>query len=113
MKVTYHGEYPEGQVDEDGEQFVVQHGYTFTRGKSVDVKEADLQDKFSQNRFFKTDKSDKDEVDAAKEEAEQAEIQTLRDYLKAENVPAHHKLGLKGLRDLKADHEKAKAEAEG
>lgn len=113
MKVSYHGEYPEGQVDEGGNAFVVQHGYTFERGKSVDVKEENLQAKFAGNRFFETAKSDKDDVDAAKDEAEEAEVQTLREYLKAENVPAHHKLGLKGLRDLKVAHEKAKAEAQG
>lgn len=113
MKVTYHGEYPEGQVNEDGDQYIVQHDHTFVRGKSVDVKDEVLQAKFDQNRFFETAKSDKDEVAAAKDEAEEAEAQALRDYLKAENVPFHHKLGLKSLRDLKDEHDKAKAEAKG
>lgn len=113
MKVTYHGEYPEGQVNEDGDQYIVQHDHTFVRGKSVDVKDEALQAKFAQNRFFETAKSDKDDVDAAKDEAEEAEVQTLRDYLKTENVPAHHRLGLTALRDLKAKHEDAKAKAQG
>lgn len=113
MKVTYNGEYPLEQVNEGGDPFIVHHGYTFVRGKSVDVKEEALQAKFAQNRFFETAKSDKDEVAAAKDEAEEAEAQALRDYLKAENVPFHHKLGLKSLRDLKDEHDKAKAEAQG
>jgi len=113
MKVTYNGEYPLEQVNEGGDPFIVHHGYTFVRGKSVDVKEEALQAKFAQNRFFETVKSDKDDVNAAKDEAEEAEVQTLRDYLKAENVPAHHRLGLTALRDLKAKHEDAKAKAQG
>ena len=112
MKVTYNGEYPLDQLNEDGDPYIVHHGYTFVRGKSVDVKEEDLQRKFAQNRFFETAKSDKNEVAAAKDEAEDAEAQALRDYLKAENVPAHHKLGLEGLRKLKAQHEEAKRKAE-
>lgn len=104
--VTYHGEFPEGQDS------IIQHGYTFERGKSVDVKEKDLLAKFASNRFFKAEGSDKDAVDDAKEEADKAEEQTLRAYLAAENVPAHHKLNLKSLRDLKANHEQAKAEAQ-
>ena len=104
-QVTYHGEFPEDRDE------IVQHGYTFERGKSVDVKEKDLLAKFATNRFFKTADSDKDLVSEGQDEAEKAEEQTLRDYLRAENVPAHHKLNLASLRKLKADHEKAKAEA--
>lgn len=104
-QVTYHGEFPEDREE------IVQHGYTFERGKSVDVKDKDLLTKFASNRFFKTADSDKDAVEAGQEEADRAEEQTLRSYLRDENVPAHHKLNLNSLRKLKADHEKAKAEA--
>lgn len=104
-QVTYHGEFPE---DKD---HIVQHGYTFERGKSVDVKEKDLLAKFVTNRFFKTADSDKSAVEQGQEDADKAEEQTLRAYLAEERVPAHHKLNLASLRKLKADHEKAKAEA--
>lgn len=104
--VTYIGEYP---ADSDS---IEQYGYTFERGKSVNVTDKAHLAKLSANRFFKTADSDKDQVEAAADEAEQAEIQTLRAYLAEENVPAHHKLGLSKLRDLKEQHEKAKAEAQ-
>lgn len=103
--VTYIGEYP---ADTDS---IVQYGYTFERGKSVNVTDKAHLAKLEANRFFKTAGSDKDQVEAAEDEAEQAEIQTLRAYLAAENVPAHHKLGLSKLRDLKDQHEAAKAKA--
>lgn len=109
--VTYHGEYPNGQVDGEGEPFIVQHGYTFQPGKSVAVTDkADLA-LFAKNRFFKAPESDKDDVEQGKDEAENAETETLKAYLTAEKVPFHHRAGLKTLRDLKSDHEAAKAKA--
>lgn len=104
--VSYHGEFPEGQ------DTIVQHGYEFGRdGKSVNVTEKALLAKFAANRFFKTADSEKDQVDAAKEEAEQAETETLKAWLNERNVPFHHRTGLEKLRDLKADYEKAEAKA--
>jgi len=100
--VKYFGEFPEGQDE------IEQHGYVFGRGKSVDVTDKQYLAKLRANRFFEVDgKSDDD----AHDEAEAAEEQTLRAYLKDENVPAHHKLKLPALRKLKADHEEAKAKA--
>ena len=105
--VTYHGEFPEGQ------DTIVQHGYEFDRdGKSVNVKEPELLARFATNRFFKTVDSDKEDVESAKDEAEQAETETLKAWLKEENVPFHHKAGLKTLRDLREKHEDAKAKAQ-
>lgn len=104
--VSYHGEFPEGA------DTITQHGYEFGRdGKSVNVTEKDLLAKFAANRFFKTEGSEKDAVKEGQEEAEQAETETLRAYLREENVPFHHKLGVDKLRELKAQHEKAKAKA--
>lgn len=105
--VTYHGEYPEGQ------DTIVQHGYEFGRdGKSVNVTDKDLLAKFATNRFFKTADSDKEDVESAKGEAEQAETETLKAWLTEENVPFHHRAGLKTLRDLREQHEQAKAKAQ-
>lgn len=105
-QVTYHGEYPEGA------DTIVQHGYEFSRdGKSVNVTEKDSLAKFASNRFFKTADSDKDEVEEGKAQAEANEAESLREYLKRENVPVHHRTGLEGLRKAKADHEKAQQKA--
>lgn len=109
--VTYHGEYPDGQVDDEGKPFIVHQGYTFKPGESVKVTDKYDIVALSKNRFFKTPDSDKDEVERAKDEAEEAETATLKAYLTAENVPYHHKTGLAKLRDLKADHDLAKAQA--
>ena len=104
--VSYHGEFPEGA------DTITQHGYEFGRdGKSVNVTEKEFLAKFAANRFFKTADSEKEQVEAAQDEAEQAEVQTLRAYLTEQNVPHHHRLGVEKLRDLKAAHEKAKAKA--
>ena len=108
--VTYHGEYA-GLVNADGDRYIEHGGYVFTEGKSTNVTDkADLR-KFASNRFFKAPESDKEDVEQGKDEAELAEIETLRGYLKAENVPSHHKMSLATLRKLKEEHEKAKAEA--
>ena len=105
-QVSYHGEFPEGQ------DTIVQHGYEFSRdGKSVNVTEKDKLAKFAANRFFKTADSEKEDVEQGQEEAEKAEAETLREYLKRENVPVHHRTGLEGLRKAKADHEKAQQKA--
>jgi hypothetical protein len=103
--VTYIGEFP---ADADS---IEQYGYTFERGKSVNVTDKQHLAKLSANRFFKTVDSDKSEIQAAEEEAEQAEIQTLQGYLRSEGVPFHHRQGLSSLRDLKDKHEAAKAKA--
>ncbi len=98
--VTYHGEFPEGQ------DTIVQHGYEFERGgKGVKVEEKDLLAKFAGNRFFKTEGADADEVKRGKDEAEAAELQTLKDWLNDHQVPFHHKAGLEKLRGMKADYE--------
>ena len=105
--VTYHGEFPEGA------DTIVQHGYEFSRdGKSVNVSEKELLAKFAGNRFFKTADSEKDDVEAGKAEAELAETETLKAYLRANSVPFHHKQGLASLRDLKESHEAAVAKAQ-
>jgi len=104
--VTYHGEFPEGA------DAIEQHGYEFSRdGKAVNVTEKDLLAKFAGNRFFKTADSEKEDVEQGQDEAEKAEVETLREYLKRENVPVHHRTGLDGLRKAKADHEKAQQKA--
>lgn len=110
--VKYHGEFPEGQVDDDGKPFIEQHGYTFTAGKSVDVKEDYLVENLAGNRFFEVaGKSDKGEVEGGKADAEAAETETLRSWLTEHQVPFHHKLGLAKLEGLKADYLAAQAEA--
>lgn len=108
--VTYHGEYGD-LVDGEGKRYIEHGGYTFTEGKATNVTDKSDLRKLSQNRFFKAPDSDKEEVELGKDQAELAEIETLRGYLKAENVPSHHKMNLPTLRKLKDEHEKAKAEA--
>lgn len=111
--VTYHGEYPDGQVDQDGKPYVDAFGERFYDGKSVDLKDENLLRKAAGNRFFKVaGKSDKDEVAKGEDEARQAEEETLRAWLADHQVPAHHKLGLEKLRGLKADYEKAQKAAQ-
>lgn len=104
--VTYHGEFPEGQVDEDGNAFIVHLGQTFTRGgKAVSVSDKAEIAKFASNRFFKTEGSDADDVKDAKAEAEQAEVTALRAWLDDNKVPFHHREGLASLRAKRADYE--------
>lgn len=104
--VTYHGEFPEGQVDEDGNAFIVHLGHTFIRGgKSVSVSDKDEISKFAANRFFKTEGSDADDVKEAKAEAEQAEVEALRAWLNENKVPFHHREGLASLKAKRADYE--------
>ena len=103
-KVTYHGEAPNGSIS--------QYGYDFEPGKAVEVKDENHLAKLSTNRFFEVaGKSDKDEVKEGQAQAEANEAETLREYLKRENVPVHHRTGLEGLRKAKADHEKAQQKA--
>lgn len=109
--VTYHGEYPADQVNEDGKRYIVQHGETFVEGKSVNVTDKALLAKFAGNRFFKTSESDKDAVEQGKDEAEKAEADALRAELVEAGYTPHHRLGLNALRDLKAQHEANKAKA--
>lgn len=109
--VTYHGEYPEGQVNEDGKRYIVQHGETFVEGKSVNVTDKDLVAKFAGNRFFKTEGSDKDAIAQGADEAEKAEAVAIRASLAEDDIHPHHKLGLPALRKLRDEHEALKAEA--
>lgn len=108
--VTYHGEYGD-LVDGEGHRYIEHQGYVFTEGKSTNVTDKGDLRKLAQNRFFKAPDSDKEEVEQGKDEAELAEIETLRGYLKAENVPSHHRMNLDTLQKLKDDHVKAKADA--
>lgn len=104
--VTYHGEFPEGQVDDEGHAYIEHLGERFTRGgKAVNVSDKDAVAKFAANRFFKTDGSDADDVKGAKAEADEAEADTLRAWLRDHSVPFHHKVGLDKLRALRADYE--------
>jgi len=109
--VTYHGEYPEGQVNDDGKRYVVQHGETFVEGKSVSVTDKPTLAKFAANRFFKTEGSDKEAVAGGQAEAEKAEAEAIRAALAEDGISAHHKLGLPALRKLRDEHEALKAEA--
>lgn len=109
--VTYHGEYPEGQVDGEGEPFIVQQGYTFNPGKGVKVTDKHDLLELTKNRFFKTPDSDKEEVEQAKAEAEEAELHTLQAWLDDHEVPYHHRAGLEKLRTLKNDYLLAQAAA--
>lgn len=110
--VTYHGEYPADQVDEDGTPFIEQHGYKFTPGKSVDVKDEQHLGKLAGNRFFKVaGKSDKDAVEQGQDEADKAETEALRAWLAERGVNAHHKLGRDKLEGLKADYLKTQEKA--
>lgn len=105
--VTYHGEFPEGQ------DTITQHGYEFSRdGKSVSVTDQEDLAKFARNRFFKTADSEKEQVEAGKEEAEQAETETLKAWLNERNVPFHHRTGLDKLRELAQQHQDAQEKAQ-
>lgn len=104
--VTYHGEYPEGQVDEEGNAYIEHLGERFVRGgKAVSVSDKETVAKFAANRFFKTEGSDAEDVKEAKAEAEEAEADTLRAYLREHSVPFNHKVGLDKLRALRADYD--------
>lgn len=109
--VTYHGSYPEGQEDAEGNRYIEQYGYRFVEGKSVDVKEKEYLSKLAGNRFFKTADSDKDAVDEGKAEGEKAEADSIRAALAEDGINPHHKLGLPALRKLRDEHEALKAEA--
>lgn len=109
--VTYHGAYPDGQEDEDGHRYIEQYGYRFVEGKSVDVKEDHYLAKLAANRFFKTAKSDKAEVEKGQDEGEKAEAESIRASLAEDGINPHHKLGLPALRKLRDEHEALKAEA--
>lgn len=109
--VTYHGEYPDGQVNEEGKRYIVQHGETFVEGKSVNVTDKVALARFASNRFFKTVESDKDAVTQGQDEAEKAEVEALRAELTEAGFAPHHRLGLDKLRELKAQHETTKAKA--
>lgn len=110
--VTYHGEYPDGQLDDEGEPFIIQQGYKFTPGKPVKVdNDFDLL-ALTQNRFFKTPDSDKEELKRAQDEAEKAEVASLQSWLDDHQVPHHHRLGSAKLRELKADYLLKQAQAE-
>jgi hypothetical protein len=109
--VTYHGEYPEGQVNEDGKRYIVQYDETFVEGKSVNVTDKNLVAKLAANRYFKTEGSDKDAVEQGKEEADKAEAEAIRARLAEDGINPHHKLGLPALRKLRDEHEALKAEA--
>lgn len=104
--VTYHGEFPEGQ------DTIVQHGYEFSRdGKSVNVTDKELVAKFAANRFFKTDGSEKEDVQQGQEEAEQAEAETLKAWLGDHQVPYRANASLANLRKAREDYEAAQEKA--
>lgn len=109
--VTYHGGYPDGQEDEEGNRYIDQYGYRFVEGKSVDVKEKHFLAKLAGNRFFKTADSDKDAVEEGKAEGEKAEAELIRAKLAEDGIYPHHKVGLAGLRKLRDEHEALKSEA--
>jgi hypothetical protein len=109
--VTYHGSYPEGQVNEDGDRYIVHQGYTFVEGKSVNVTDKGDLSKLSANRFFKTADSDKDAIEQGKDEGDKAEADSIRAALAEDGIVPHHKLGLPALRKLRDEHEALKAEA--
>lgn len=110
--VTYHGEYPADQVDDQGSPYIEQYDYTFYPGKSVDVKDEVHLAKLSANRFFKVaGKSDKDAVEQGQDEADKAETEALRAWLAERGVNAHHKLGRDKLEGLKADYLKTQEKA--
>lgn len=109
--VTYHGSYPDGQVNDEGDRYIVQYGYTFVEGKSVDVKEKQYLAKLAGNRFFKTADSDKDAVEEGKAEGDKAEADSIRAALAEDGINPHHKTSLANLRKLRDEHEALKAEA--
>jgi hypothetical protein len=105
--VTYHGEFGEGQ------DTITQHGYEFGRdGKSVNVTDKALLEKFANNRFFKTADSDKDQVEAAQTEAQANEAETLRAYLAEHNVPVRANANLASLQKARADYDAAVLKAQ-
>ena len=105
--VKYHGEYPEAGS-------ISQYGYDFEPNKGVNVTDEAHIAKFADNRFFEVSgKSDKEDVQQGQDEAELAEAETLRGYLDENKVPYRANASLKSLRDLKADYDKSKAEAQG
>lgn len=101
--VTYHGEYPDGQADDEGLPFIVHEGLTFQPGKSVKVDDKSVLTRLATNRFFKLPDSDKEEIERGMREAEDAEIKTLKAWLDEHRVPYHPKSGLDKLRGHKAD----------
>lgn len=108
MKVKYIGEMPEGQ------DAISQYGYEFEKNKAVDVPDDhEFANKFRNNRFFVTEDDEKEDVDAAKAEAEANEAESLRTWLTEHQVPFHHREGVDKLRTKRAAYEKAQAEAQG
>lgn len=111
--VKYLGTYPEGQVDDDGVPYIDQYEYRFQPNKAVSISDEYHLEKLSGNRFFEVSgESKKDEVDAARLEAEESEAETLRAYLADEKVPVRANASLDNLRKAKADHEAAKLKAQ-
>lgn len=105
-QVKYHGEFPEGQ------DYIVQNGVTFEKGKAVNVDDKAVVEKLKTNRFFEVSgESDKDQVKEGQQEAEAAEAESLRGWLTDRQVPFRANASLKSLRDARADYEKAQAEA--
>lgn len=105
--VTYHGEFPEGK------DTIEQHGFEFGRdGKSVNVTDKDLLAKFAQNRFFKTEGSDKEQVETAQTEAQANEAETLRAYLAEHNVPVRANANLASLQKARSDYDAAVIKAQ-
>lgn len=112
-KVTYIGTYPDGQVDDDGVAYIDQYDYRFQPKKSVDVTDEYHLEKLTGNRFFEVSgESKKDEVDAARQEAEANEVDSLKAWLEERKVPVHHKMKVETLRNLKSEYEAAQAEAQ-
>lgn len=104
--VTYHGEYPEGQVNDENEPFILHEGYEWTPGTSVTVTDDEVLKRLATNRFFKLPKADKDEIERGLREAEEAEVQTLKTWLTDHKVPFHGGSGLVKLQGLKADYQR-------
>lgn len=106
-QVKYHGEYP------DGSDSISQYGYEFAGGKAVSITDKTVLGKLAGNRFFEVSgESDKNEVKAGQEEAEEAESETLRAWLDDKSVPYRANASLKSLREARADYEKRQAEAQ-
>lgn len=105
-QVKYHGEYP-AEADS-----ITQYGYEFSGGKAVNITDKAVLAKLAGNRFFEVSgESDKDDVKAGQEEAEEAEAETLRAWLDENKVPVRANASLKSLRDAKAEQEKRQEEA--
>lgn len=106
-QVKYFGEYPEGADS------ITQHGVEFERGKSVNVTDKAVLERLSNNRFFEVSgESDKEQVTQGKEEAEQAEADTLRAYLDDKSVPYRANANLASLRKAREDYDAAVAKAQ-